>query len=299
MKWNSTEQIATYFDLRGTDEDGLDALRRAITKKMASIHPDTNRDGFPNSETEELWHTLHSAKEFIEKSIASSGLESSQNQLIPVSQVTELVKSITQAGLQPVETRLLSLKTEARDDARSRGIVPRIGSGVFAAVSTFLFTFSSSAKDHPLMGGWLQTTMAQYILLAAMFYSGIFFLMTWTRERRQEELVEFLSTEDGLRETMIHLFRRHSEKHEHTRRFTLRGLTQELMPSRHWEHYSPFLVLFGRQYISRSLADKIAALHVERLLKRGVVIEHPQKGLDRVFEMSGATYEELKNNRWD
>lgn len=299
MNWNSPEQIATYFGLRDAAEDDLEALRRAVTKKMASIHPDTNPDGFSDQETEELWHQLHSAKEFIEKAIASSRSESSGNQLIPVSQVTALVKSITQAGLQPAETRLSSLKVEAREDARSRGFIPRIGSGVFATISAFLFTFSSSAKDHPLLGEWLQTTTAQYFLLAAMLYSGMFFFMTWTRERRQETLVEFLSSEEGLRETMTNLFQRRSDRNEQFRRFTLRNLTEELRPSRHREHFSPLSVLFGGQYISRSVADQIAALHVERLVKRGVIIELPQKGLDRVFEVSRATYTEIMNDSWN
>lgn len=296
MHWNSTEQIATYFDLLNETDGESQSLKKAISKKLAQIHPDKNGNEFANPETEHLWHELQSAKEFVEK-VTATEAQTSEHQLIPISQMTELVRLITQSNSQPFETRLSSLKIEAREDARAKGMIPRIGSGVFAAVSAFLFTFSSSAKDHPLLGQWLQTSIAQYMLLAATLYSGMFFLMTWSRERRQETLVEFLSSEEGLRKTLANLFSERLHREENPRRFTLRELTAQLRPSYHREHSSVLLVLLGGQSISLSVADKIASLHVERLSKRGVIIELPQKALDRMFEVSRATFDELTKHR--
>jgi hypothetical protein len=297
MNWESSEQIAAFFDLREAAEGDLGALRRAVVKKMASIHPDSNESGFPDFETEELWHQLHSAKAFLDESLAMSKPDTPQNQMIPISQVKELVKIFSQVRSNSIESRLSSLKAEARGDARSRGMVPRIGSGAFAAICAFLFAFPSSAKDNPLIGHWVQTTAAQWILLIATAYSAAFFLMTWTRERRQEELTEFLSSEEGMRQTMIRMIERRARSDGHPRRFTLPEWTKQLMPNRHHEYFSPWLALIGGRNISRSLADKIATLHVERMAERSVIIELPQKGFDRVFEISPATYEELVNQR--
>lgn len=298
MKWNNPEQIAAYFDLQGFEDGDLAALRRAVVKKMASIHPDKNPEKFSDPKNEELWHELNSAKEFIQDEAEITRPSSSGNEMIPISQVTELVKLITQSNSVPAATRVSELKNEARQDAHSRGFIPRVGSGAFAAVSAFLFTFSSSAKDHPLLGEWLQTTTAQYVLLVAMLYSGMFFVMTWARERRQEGLVEFLCSEEGLRETMIRLLDGRSDRN-HPRKFTLREFTEQLRPSRHRAHYSPLLVLFGGQHISRSIADQISSVQLERLTKRGIVVELPDKGLDRAFEVSRSAYDAITNQSED
>lgn len=293
MTWNSPEQIATFFNIKDNDDKDLNSLRFSLTKKMASIHPDSNGGTFSDNETEQLWHELQSAKDFIEKSIADSKSESSKNHMIPIDQVKELLGTFNQLGLQPVTTTISSLKAEARDDARSRGFIPRIGSGAFAAICTFLFAFPNSMKDNPIIGKWLENPMFQLILLVLILYSGVFFLMTWTRERRQAERVEFLSTEEGLRNTMIRLFQQRDKETEHPRRFTLRDFTKALGPSKYSANHPPISLLFGGGSISDSLADKIANLHISKLLSRGVIIETQQEGLDRTFEVSRVIFDEL------
>lgn len=278
MIWKSIEQVALYFQFDDVKDDP-ERLRRAIKGKMKEVHPDPNGDKFENKSTKELWHQLQSAKEFVDEQAKST-------QLIPISQIATLVESLSGSGSYPIEARVTNLKAEARVESRSRNLIPRIGSGVFAAISGFLFTFSSSAKDHPLLGELIGSTIVQVFLLVMAFYSSVFFMLTWRRENLLEEKVGFLSSEEGVRETLIKLLKSR-KKQKQPRRFSLRDLTYEISGNRHGKS-SPSSLLLGDGSISASTADKIAGVQVDRLLKRGLIVELPQNSLEREFEVSPA-----------
>ncbi|NNR20427.1 hypothetical protein GBT08_19215 [Escherichia coli] len=290
MNWDSAEQIAAFFDFPDTLREDPVALRLAIIRKMASVHPDHHQGNFKDIETETLWDQLNSAKVFLDTQDKAAFLDQTSTQLIPLSQVTELVKVISQTGRNSIENSVSSLKAEARSDARSDGIVPRISSGVAATICAFLFAFPNTVKDNPIIGELLKNQQMQLMLLILSFFFAMLFMMTWSNEKRQEAKVDFLSTEEGLKHTLYKL----SRHINNSRRFAHNDLIQAIRPSSrnsrssYLEVMNPFI--FSSNRLSMSLADKIASLQLDKLKQRGMIIELPQTGLDRTYEFSETAY---------
>lgn len=293
MNWESAEQIAAFFDFSDTPHEDPVALRLAIIRKMASVHPDHHQGNFKDAETETLWDQLNSAKVFLDTQDKAAFVSKKNTQLIPLSQVTELVKIITEAGKPSFENSVSSLKAEARSDARSDGILPRISSGVAATICAFLFAFPNTIKDNPILGDLLKYQLTQMILLTLSFFFAMIFMMTWSNEKRQEAKVDFLSTEEGLKHT-LYILCRHINS---APRFAHSDLIQAISPrsknsrSGNLEVMNPFG--FGSNRLSMSLADRIASLQLDKLKQRGMIIELPQTGLDRIYEFSENAYLEL------
>lgn len=298
MNWESIEQIVSYFQLTIDDSDPIE-VKKAIKMKMADIHPDKNNQQFKSESDEELWRNLNSAKLYLDK------CNQSRTALIPVSQLPALIKSIQQSNLPPIENRISDLRQESRSDNHSKNMLPRISSGVFATICGFLFTFSSSLKDHPFLGNFISMRETQIALLIAMVYSGVFFVMTWMRERRQEVKLDWLVTNEGIRATIKLLLAKlsHEQHCKNLHRFTLRDLTKvlhvcdvseyrrELSIQRLFEEF-PFL---GGACLSNSIAEKVARLQIEALKERGILFEVPKKGFEIVYELSGEASKELMN----
>lgn len=294
MNWESTEQIITYFDLKLNDNN-LSSVRKAIIKSMAGIHPDRNNKSFMSDKDEKRWHELSSAKRFLDEQI-------SHQALIPISELPAIIKSLQEITLNPLEQRVATLKQEARNEFKSQSYIPRIGSGVFAAICGFLFTFSSTVKDHPLLGELLSNRGTQIFLLVAMFYSGIFFLMLWYRERRLESKVEWLTSEEGIRATFSVLIQwdRFAEQ-ENPQRFTLRKLT-DVVSGRHIARFETPIrrsmegfPLFFSSRIHGSIAEKVAKIQIDTLKERGILVELPQRGFEKIYELKKDAMSELSS----
>ena len=290
MNWDSTEQIAIFFDFPEATHNDPVALRLAITRKMASVHPDNNQGDFEDIKTETLWNQLHSAKAFLDVRGKTGIGDQTNTQMIPLSQVTELVKVITEAGRPSLEASVSALKAEARSDARSDVTVPRISSGAIATICGFLFAFPNTVKDNPIFGHLLKYTEVQLFLFIMSFMFAMIFVMTWSNEKWQEQKVGFLSTEEGLKHTLSAL----NHQNNNSRQFTHSNLTQAINPTSRYGHFVSHEIMtsfmFGSKRLSMSLTDKIATLQLDKLKQRGVIIELPQAGLERTYEFSESAF---------
>lgn len=306
MNWKNNKEIAAYFKFSNVMGSDSSELRQAIVRKMASIHPDNNSGIFIDDESKNLWQHLNSAKEFIDNQSIEKSKGENHKQLIPMSQVMDLVKVITAAGTQTVSLTPSLIKSEVRSDTRTRAFLPRLGSGVFATLSAFFFTFPNTAKDNPIIGPWLQRPESQYYLLCVSLLSGWLFIRTWIKEKRQEELIDFLSSDEGLRRILSEMSCGYVGFNISERRFSLPAFTRAI--NLRYSNREPVIakvimgyksLLFGSMpKLSRSIVDKIALMQIEKLIQRGLIVELPHSGLDRMFELSEAAYNDIRHGHY-
>lgn len=90
------------------------------------------------------------------------------------------------------------------------------------------------------------------------------------------------------------------------RKFSLPSFTHAIkLGHGNWE---PFIEKFIRTYkslllgstpkLSRSIVDKIALMQIEKLIQRGLIVELPHSGLDRIFELSEAAYNDIRHRNY-
>ena len=286
MQWDSPAQINIYFGLNVSSEEP-EEIRKAVVRKMADIHPDNNGSVFPNTEVENEWHELMSAKKYFDETHAES-------QLIPLNQVTSIVKAIGAANVPSIDTRISLLKQDARLEAKYRITTPRISSGTIAAVCGFLFTISEKLASNSLIGSFFSQSVVQFILLVSTMISGIFFVFTWTNETVLERNVEYLSSEESGKYILSRLYHSKLNKEGHkSRRFTLNELIDSLLMFRNHDRME-LSGLYRTGKLTPTMAEKIAILQTDRYKSRGVIVELQNIGFDRVFEISNSVMNEFE-----
>lgn len=286
MDWESIEQVNSYFGL-DVDNDNPNAVRRAIIKKMRKIHPDNNENQFKSENERLLWNELNSAKEFL------NNFDKESATLISMSQLPAIIQSIQKANLPSIENRVSDFRQEVRADSHSRYLPFRIGSSVFAGIFGSLWAFSRALKDHPVLGDFISSKQANLAFILLMLLSGFCFLLTWVIEKKQEEHLDRLLTEEGIGTTIINLLRGPREiwieRQGNRRRFTLRDITWVLSKRGSIDEFSSHKLRPG-------IAEKVAKLQIASLKERGALIELPNKGFERIYELSTEATNELIGN---
>ncbi len=257
MDWNSIDDIIKELKLNSSSDD-FKGLKRELRAIMVKLHPDKTGGSFTSKNNEQRYIKASSALEYI------SGHSKDSQALVPVTALPAIIKAIHKAQLAPVQ--ISQLRTEAREEnrinVRSRITLPRIGSGVFASICVGLFTFSSSLEGHPILSIF-NSFVAQLILLSFAIYAGIFFILTWVMEHRQEELVGYLISEDGryqIFEPLLSLGQ-----------FSLHDVLKTIRELLRQRQRSSMLILFGARRIQPSIIEKIADIHLLELENRGVI----------------------------
>lgn len=290
MTWTSTKQIIEHLGLKSKHDD-YDGLKRELRTKLAEMHPDKNGGAFSSPEDEELYNRISSAYEFVNLACRES------TALIPVTQLPAIIKAVKDAQLASTEHQVAQLRAECLEESRldthNRYALPRIGSGVFATICASLFTFSGSLAKHPILGSLAENMIVQISLLMMSAYAGIFFLMTWIRERKEEELIDYLMSETARREIFhyimshMHLADRNESK---ARRFSIMDVMKVI--EEHWGGHrryisSPLIflsVFLGNRGIKPSLIEKIAQIHLLEMEKRGAIHRIETPSMDLVYE---------------
>lgn len=289
MTWTSTEQIVKALRLVSQPDD-FDGLKRELRTKLAELHPDKNGGAFSSPEDEGRYNGVSSAYEFVNLATRES------TALIPVTQLPAIIKAVRDAQLAPTQLQVGQLRAECREESRldthNRYALPRIGSGVFAAICASLFTFSGSLAEHPVLGTLAKSTTFQVSLLVLAGYAGMFFLLTWVRERREDALADYLMSEKARREIFDQILRNtHTVSEDATpRQFSVRNVMY-VMEERwggRYHHHSPlymFRSLFlGNRGVKPALIEKIAQIHLLELEKRGAIHRVETPSMDSLYE---------------
>jgi hypothetical protein len=154
--WLSVADVVRDLGLQSSPDD-RDAVRSEIRRAIAVIHPDHNGGTFANLDAQTQYERLVQALEFLDRPTSTA--------LIPIQHIPALVAAIKES-LTPVakDQTAVQARAEFRDTARAelhqRLFLPRIGSGVFAAVFAFLLTIGEKFREDPLLGWWVNSGSA-------------------------------------------------------------------------------------------------------------------------------------------
>jgi hypothetical protein len=217
--WNSAEEITSRFRLAAPSGD-LPGVLAELKRRMVEAHPDRNGGEFPTLDHKAEFIDLQSGIEYVEQ------LSRSQNALVPVTQVTALVEAMTQALARRERMPDLTSEThlkliqDVRSSLRGAYFGPKITSGVALAISSGLFVFMGSLKDHPILGNLVREPSFGNLLITAWLASGGLFLLLWYRERQSESRADYLLSD----EIISHIFPLLCETTVNPRRGRRRGV---------------------------------------------------------------------------
>ena len=286
MTWPSIEALISDLELESQPDD-LDGLRDELRSRLAQRHPDKSNGSFGSDEEKEAFHKLGDARDFIDARIKGS------QALIPIDRLPAIIEAIQKAQIAPIESRVAALRSEARSDAKaelhSRLMFPRISSGVFAAISGFAATFGDSFESDPVLGDVVSSPYFRVMMLVIALYAGIYFMMTWISERREEMRIERASSESGRREIFMQLIRRLAKTPEPVI-LTLGDMVEEV---RDFCGTRLSLSLPIRTSVGPAAAEKIAKAHILELEDRGVIEREESVGLDVRYRVSESVVREL------
>src|SRR6185369_6300479 len=194
MTYQNVEELVAKLRLEADPAD-VDDVRSRIREELASIHPDKqhNRE-FRSSEDRERFNELVEALEYLE---TRKKLETA---LIPVSQVTELIKAINKVQEPTREEKAAKVKDECRSiyekETKSKYTIPRISSGVLAGFCALIFHNSDKFYDaikvpnelnpRPLLAKIIEPSTFQLFVSVAFVTASLLFLFTWIFERKEK-----------------------------------------------------------------------------------------------------------------
>lgn len=259
-------------------------LRSELKKLVASLHPDRNGGSFLSEDQEAKFLRTKSAMDFLETYSQSSMA------MIPVSQLPAVVSAVAQALALQNPNEVTSLQTSYLIDARERiarhSVLPKIGSGVFAAITGFLVGFPDKFAKHPLLGPLLERRWAQAFLLILLGYSAIVFALAWYKERVLESCAEYLMSESALREVFERLIFevRGSESVTRVSSRQIFNATMRLAYRRSFGPFSPLKLFLGRS-LDLATIEKAAAIQTQRLVDRKILSKVDVPSLDTWYEI--------------
>jgi len=287
MAWLSIREIVEELGLRTAVND-TDGLKSELRKEVSRLHPDKNNGEFSSTAAKERFNQLTQALEFLDR-------QSEESQaLVPISQVTAIVKAVIEAISPSRDDRVSKSTNEYRAARRSEVAstykLSRLSSGVFAAICGAILAFSGSLRDNAIFYPLVRRTENQLFVLSLFLCSGLFFFLTWILERRDEARSEWLLSEDGRRFLLKKLLEHHLLMGEPIK-FTLRELISEIREFGMSRNRIPFL---SPTVISRSLAESMAKIHIEELESRGAIKRDNSSKLDVVYQVQHETLDEFR-----
>jgi hypothetical protein len=223
--------------------------------------------------------------------------------LVPIQELPALIASIKRA-IEPSERRDTAAEERAefrdltRSELRRRMFMPRIGSGVIAGACAFLLTIGEKFEKDPLLGSFVTSVAGHVILLVALVYAAMLFVVTWLIEQREAERSEWLATEEGRRFLLADVLngaeaRNHAGlENRVVLRFTLADMVHAIRGQRQRSVFIPFT----RAPLSSAAAATLAKVHLDDLVSRGLIERLPGKKLDVTYEMDSELMHEVRRD---
>ncbi|MEH6491313.1 hypothetical protein [Halopseudomonas sp.] len=283
MAWRSTQEIVDRFGLEAAPND-FESLNRELRQRLTDLHPDKTGGHFETEDHKIEYDEVRTARDFV------STLENASQNVVTIEQLPALLNAlqIAQASQQHGQDR--QLRAEVRDENRrelhSRYTAPRVGSGVFAALTGALFTFSGALADHPVLGNLADNYYIQLGLLALSGYSAVFFGLTWYFEQRAEARVDFLLSEQGMQivfDDLVQDLMQGSGSLRFSRR-RVAEIVSRYCDGRETARGLPMLL--GRQGVKPATIDRIVQLHVSEWESRGAIKQVDVPSVERIYDLN-------------
>lgn len=266
MKYTSIEQIKSDFNL---NLDSLDQIRVELKSKMKKCHPDKVdstewKNGMKND-----FLNLTEAIEFIDTS------KKENTSLVPVEQVTELVKVIKDilpkneiiTQETKFENQLDSFMQERKEVMR----FPKISLSVITGLISFIWLFPQTVADHPILKNYISFENRFFLIgwIMALFYAIMFWVLISRKERREKSLIKYIKTERAQNKIFQSFI---SEKSSN--RFNKEELI-EFVLDKHGNSRrkgSPFLLLgLGFSGIDEETAESLSNLLIQKALQNSLI----------------------------
>ncbi|MES2377623.1 MAG: hypothetical protein V4553_13650 [Bacteroidota bacterium] len=182
------DKIKLKYNIKVTDPE---SVRDLLTKELASHHPDKTGGNFPDEQTEKTFHELSDAVAYLDNT-------RSNQQLIPISSVTEIVKIVSQmmpqSKIPATETLLKNTIQEVIRDHRTGLVFPRFTSASLTVILTFLFLFPKTVTEHPILKLYLHpgTQLFGMVWLTLVCLTALIWIYTYRHEERNKRMLSKL-----------------------------------------------------------------------------------------------------------
>lgn len=313
MTYQSIEELVAKLDLRADPAD-VNEVKTRIREEIAAIHPDKHNGDFSSAEDKERFNELLKGLDYLETR------KTFETALIPVSQVTELIKAINRVQEPTREEKAEKVKDECRSlyvqETRSKYIFPRISSGVLAGFCALIFHNSDKfysaievrgeLNPQPLLAKFIEPSTFQFFVSVAFIIACVMFLFTWINERKEKAKEEWLLSDYGRRSILGRVVKRKRTYQAEAVTFTLKDWASEILvfdrnkPKLNHLHYavdsserSKSSHPFQYGITSQSLAEKIARLHINELQQYELVKKLKARRFEPTYEIEAELVDEI------
>ncbi|MBG6129951.1 hypothetical protein IWQ47_001966 [Aquimarina sp. EL_43] len=266
MKYTSIEQIKSDFDL---NLDSIDQIRNELKSKIKKCHPDKVDSTEWDNGLKNEFLNLTEAIEFIDTS------KKENSSLVPVDQVTELVKVIKDilpkneiiTQETKFENQLDSFLQERKDVMR----FPKISLSVITGLISFVWLFPQTVADHPVLKNYISFENGFFLIgwVIALFYAIMFWVLISRKERREKSLIKYIKTERA-QNKIFQRFLDYNSNNKFNKEELIEFILDEYGNRR--RKASPFLLLaLGSSGIDEETAESLANLLIQKAIQNSLI----------------------------
>ncbi len=300
MPENRLEAAAKSLGMSSTPES-MELLRKEIRTELRDLHPDLNDGDFADSEASERFAELS-------RVLAELDSDGAATALVPVATVAPMVSAIIGAlgqvgqlqpqGASPAEQHQ-AIRLEARDEARHRFRLSRLGSGFIATFVSALWVLPtvaavwgnvSAAIEASIVAPLFAYALFEPITFAIALYAWIFFALTWFMEQNDLTRIDWITTDECrslLLKRAILAARQRGDVDTITRADLRDALGRRLKPSF-------ILRLFGARDVSGSFLDRVVSQHTQELTAQRVLIPAEEASLSPRYVVAESVSREVE-----
>ena len=295
------EAVAKSLGMSPTPET-VDRLRKQIRAELRDLHPDRNAGDFSAPEARERFAQLSNALVEIDS-------DTSATSLVPVStvapMVTAIIEALGQAGqLEPREAsstaQRQAIRVEAREEARHRFQLSRIGSGFVAALVTGLWllpmvtaAFGSDSVSNALQASILAPMFAhplsEPILFGLALYGWLFFALTWFMEQNDRSRIDWVTTDAARGALMRRAIASARVRGEQD------SITKADLRDAVGSRFRPIFALraLGVRDVTASFLDRVVGHHITELVAQGALTPSESASLSPRYLIAESVTSEL------
>lgn len=141
MKFKSLDEIIDCFELE-VAEKNVKNIRTSLIPLLAEFHPDKSGGKFESDNQKDQYNNIQEAINYLDS------INSQENALVNINQITEIIKTVTEAVAPKKESDksniVSQLKTELKREIKSSYNPIKISSGTIAGLSVGLISFSET-----------------------------------------------------------------------------------------------------------------------------------------------------------
>ena len=302
MSDDRVERVARTLGIEPVPES-MERLRKEIRAELRDLHPDRNSGDFVDVRARERFTELSTA-------LAEIDSDGAATSLVPISTVAPLVGSIMEAlghaghldnRPEAALQRRQALRVEARDEARHRFRLSRLGSGGFATVASGLWALPSvaaafgnenvsTALEASIIAPIFVHPLSEPILFGLALYGWLFFALTWFMEQNDLRRIDWVTTDEArglLLKRAVLSARQRGDADSVTKADLRDALGRGLRPTL-------VLRLLGARDVSASFLDRVTSEHVSELEARGVLTRADEVELSPRYLVDDNVQDELR-----